>query len=290
MNKTILSILSLAALCTACSDHSGFGQSGGTFSGTTTVEVGPSDNGSSSGGGSFVVNEPTDQSAATPAPTPTVLPSENHPDGGNEATPTPTPETPPEATATPTATPHPGNKPTATPTPCPEATATPTPTPEPEATATPTPVPGEEATATPTPTPQTPPEATATPTATPKPPCHRTPTPTPTPVPGMEFCSTIKVTCYGVSSVHVWLNGDDLFTENEFHNEPYKELSKQATLKQGQNEISVRLRGSPGDRMTLQVFACDDEHQEHVLFEKRYERKRGQPDTENDWFTDSPGP
>ncbi len=155
-----------------------------------------------------------------------------------------------------------------TPTPPIDVTATPTPSPE----ITPTP----PIDVTPSPTPTCAPEITPTP-----PPADATPTPTP----GPGICAVVKVTSWGVSAVRILLNGEILFKENEFHNEDELVLTKQVTLLVGENELNmtnVRLRGSPGDQLLLQIYDCSEPAS--LLFEKLYVRDTGKPESVSDTF------
>lgn len=192
-----------------------------------------------------------------------------HLSAATAGTPTPTgsatPNNPDETPTNPDETPTPTPTDSATPTPTDSATPTPTPTDS----ATPTPV--DSATPTPTDSATPTPTDSGTPTATPT--DSGTPTPSPTPTP--EACSgfTLEVINGGVSSARVWFDGDEVVSPSEFPTPA--EIDVPVSPSGADDEVSVRLAGSPGDWLRLVLVDAAG----NVYLDETVQRDRGAPQT-----------
>jgi hypothetical protein len=94
-------------------------------------------------------------------------------------------------------------------------------------------------------------------------------------LPGL--CTKMVVVSHGVSSARIALNGVDVFAPSDFHNENIT-LEKSVNLKDGENSLSIRLAGSPGDQLLVRIYDCSTDPST-LLFEKVVTRTAGQPNT-----------
>jgi len=92
----------------------------------------------------------------------------------------------------------------------------------------------------------------------------------------ISTCTNLVVTSMGVSSARIWLNGEKIFNNSEFHNDPAVTLTKGISLHSGTNLICTRLEGSPGDQMTVEIVSCDTETPQ-TLFSMTFTRETGRP-------------
>jgi hypothetical protein len=89
-------------------------------------------------------------------------------------------------------------------------------------------------------------------------------------------CTNLRVISAGVSSARVILNEETVFGPGSFHNEENVILDKHVNLLDGSNNLSVRLAGSPGDYLIVQVWNCSKDPAEK-LFEMKVTRTTGAP-------------
>lgn len=92
-----------------------------------------------------------------------------------------------------------------------------------------------------------------------------------------DVCTKMVVTSNGVSSARITLNDEELYSPNDFHNDNFSEISS-VNVKDGDNTIFIRLAGSPGDQVIVQIYNCSESPVE-LLYETIVTRVAGSPNT-----------
>jgi len=90
-----------------------------------------------------------------------------------------------------------------------------------------------------------------------------------------DDCTDMVVTSNGVSSAHIVLNDEELFSPDDFHNVDFHETMN-VNLKDGDNTITIKLAGSPGDQLNVRFYNCSKDPVE-LLFETTVTRTTGAP-------------
>lgn len=97
-----------------------------------------------------------------------------------------------------------------------------------------------------------------------------------------DVCTAMVVSTVGVSSATVILNGEEIFTPDDFKNEDIT-LTENVNLQEGSNTMSVRLTGSAGDQLNVRIYNCSKDPSE-LIFESTVTRTAGSPDTDSGSF------
>ncbi|MFH1262227.1 MAG: hypothetical protein V1495_02115 [Pseudomonadota bacterium] len=90
-------------------------------------------------------------------------------------------------------------------------------------------------------------------------------------------CTEMVVVSTGTSSAVISLNGEEIFVQSDFKNKDVT-LTKAINLKDGSNALSIRIAGSPGDQLLVQIYNCSTDPSTK-LFETVVTRTKGSPNT-----------
>jgi hypothetical protein len=91
-----------------------------------------------------------------------------------------------------------------------------------------------------------------------------------------DGCFTMRVISEGCSAAWIRLNGEDIFRPDSFHNEDRLVLDRRISPKRGANQVEIRLAGSPGDSLEVQIFDCDEDPAK-LLMSVEVIRTKGKP-------------
>ncbi len=90
-----------------------------------------------------------------------------------------------------------------------------------------------------------------------------------------DVCTKMVVTSRGISSARIILNDEEIYSPNDFKNKDFKE-SRYVNLNDGDNNIQIRLAGSPGDQINVRFYNCSEDPVE-LVFETTVTRTAGAP-------------